>query len=204
MHLADIDPELVNHRVWTQPIHIANQLALTTRHIEDVIQQSLRNQFRNLYEYNQKAGPMAIPYRIIVWSGFPFGLDDASWQSLCSILSSGSRCGVGVLIDWPASIQWPTFADTEKLTEFALLGRIQKSSSNGFDFSLDVPELKSLPGKIESPPDESTVAAIMDKHLVAAANIGKRIVPFSLIASQPENQHSRSSADGLEIPIGIS
>ncbi|MFM8398370.1 MAG: hypothetical protein ACKOAH_11135, partial [Pirellula sp.] len=112
MHLADIDPELVNHRVWTQPIHIANQLALTTRHIEDVIQQSLRNQFRNLYEYNQKAGPMAIPYRIIVWSGFPFGLDDASWQSLCSILSSGSRCGVGVLIDWPASIQWPTFADT--------------------------------------------------------------------------------------------
>ncbi|MFM7515692.1 MAG: FtsK/SpoIIIE domain-containing protein, partial [Pirellula sp.] len=204
MHLADIDPELVNHRVWTQPIHIANELALTTRHIEDVIQQSLRNQFRNLYEYNQKAGPMAIPYRIIVWSGFPFGLDDASWQSLCSILSSGSRCGVGVLIDWPASIQWPTFADTEKLTEFALLGRIQKSSSNGFDFSLDVPELKSLPGKIESPPDESTVAAIMDKHLVAAANIGKRIVPFSSIASQPENQHSRSSADGLEIPIGIS
>ncbi|MFN4906274.1 MAG: hypothetical protein ACK5LQ_13650, partial [Planctomycetota bacterium] len=82
MHLADIDPELVNHRVWTQPIHIANQLALTTRHIEDVIQQSLRNQFRNLYEYNQKAGPMAIPYRMIVWSGFPFGLDDASWQSL--------------------------------------------------------------------------------------------------------------------------
>ncbi|MFM8402146.1 MAG: FtsK/SpoIIIE domain-containing protein, partial [Pirellula sp.] len=147
---------------------------------------------------------MAIPYRIIVWSGFPFGLDDASWQSLCSILSSGSRCGVGVLIDWPASIQWPTFADTEKLTEFALLGRIQKSSSNGFDFSLDVLELKSLPGKIESPPDESTVAAIMDKHLVAAAKIGKRIVPFSSIASQPENQHSRSSADGLEIPIGIS
>lgn len=40
MHLADIDPELVNHRVWTQPIHIANQLALATRHIEDVIQQS--------------------------------------------------------------------------------------------------------------------------------------------------------------------
>lgn len=204
MHLADIDPELVNHRVWTQPIHIANQLALTTRHIEDVIQQSLRNQYRNLYEYNQKAGPMAIPYRIIVWSGFPFGLDDASWQSLCSILSSGSRCGVGVLIDWPSSIQWPTFADTEKLTEFALLGHIQKSTGNGFDFSLDVPELRSLPGKIELPPNEATVAAIMEKHLVAAVNIGKRIVPFSSIAPQPESQHGRSSADGLEIPIGIS
>jgi hypothetical protein len=204
MHLADIDPELVNHRVWTQPIHIANQLALTTRHIEDVIQQSLRNQFRNLYEYNQKAGPMAIPYRILVWSGFPFGLDDASWQSLCSILSSGSRCGVGVLIDWPSSIQWPTFADSQKLTEFALLGKIQKSATRGFDFSLDVPELKPFAGTMELPPDEASVAAIMEKHLVAAANIGKRIVPFSSIASQPESQYSRSSADGLEIPIGIS
>jgi hypothetical protein len=204
MHLADIDPELVNHRVWTQPIHIANQLALTTRHIEDVIQQSLRNQFRNLYEYNQKAGPMAIPYRMIVWSGFPFGLDDASWQSLCSILSSGSRCGVGVLIDWPSSIQWPTFADTSKLTEFALLANVHKSDANEYKLQIEIPELKAFPARMESPPDEATVASIMQKHLVAAANIGKRIVPFETIASQAETIHRRSSADGLEIPIGIS
>lgn len=204
MHLADIDPELVNHRVWTQPIHIANQLALTTRHIEDVIQQSLRNQFRNLYEYNQKAGPMAIPYRIIVWSGFPFGLDDSSWQSLCSILSSGSRCGVGVLIDWPSSIQWPTFADTSKLSEFSLLGNITKQDSGPFQIRINVPQLEAFPAKLESPPDETTVASIMEKHLVAASNIGKRIVPFSTIASERHQIQSRCSADGLEIPIGIS
>lgn len=204
MHLADIDPELVNHRVWTQPIHIANQLALTTRHIEDVIQQSLRNQFRNLYEYNQKAGPMAIPYRIIVWSGFPFGLDDASWQSLCSILSSGSRCGVGVLIDWPSSIQWPTFADANKLTEFALVGDVKKHPSGQYRLQMKVPELENFPARLETPPDEATVASIMDKHLIAASNIGKRIVPFSTIASPPQGFQSKSSADGLEIPIGIS
>jgi hypothetical protein len=204
MHLGDIDPELVNHRVWTQPIHIANQLALTTRHIEDVIQQSLRNQFRNLYEYNQKAGPMAIPYRLIVWSGFPFGLDDASWQSLCSILSSGSRCGVGVLIDWSTSIQWPTFADTDKLSEFAQIAEIAKNSDGDYRLSLNVPELQQYPIRLESPPDESTVASIMEKQLIAAANIGKRIVPFSTIASDADQLHAKCSADGLDIPIGIS
>ena len=204
MHLADIDPELVNHRVWTQPIHIANQLALTTRHIEDVIQQSLRNQFKNLYQYNQKAGPMAIPYRIIVWSGFPFGLDDASWQSLCSILSSGSRCGVGVLIDWPSSIQWPTFADTSKLTEFATVGQISKHHTGDYRLQVMVPELEGFFARLETPPDESTVASIMEKHLVAAANIGKRIVPFATISNHPEGIQRKSSADGLEIPIGIS
>ncbi|MCY3004382.1 MAG: FtsK/SpoIIIE domain-containing protein [Planctomycetota bacterium] len=204
MHLADVDPELVNHRVWTQPIHIANQLALTTRHIEDVIQQSLRNEYRDLYEYNQKAGPMAIPYRIIVWSGFPFGLDDSSWQSLCSILSSGSRCGVGMLIDWPSSIQCPTFADPNKLSEFALLGNITKPSPGGFQLRIDVPELVGFPVELEPPPDESTVASIMQKHLVAASGIGKRIVPFSMIASDSSRLQTRSSAEGLEIPIGIS
>ena len=203
MHLADVDPELVNHRVWTQPIHIANQLALITRHIEDVIQQSLRNEFRNLYEYNQKAGPMAIPYRIIVWSGFPFGLDDSSWQSLCSILSSGSRCGVGILIDWPSSIQCPTFADPNKLAEFALLGKITRSGPSGFSMRIDVPELSDFPVQLEPPPDESTVASIMQKHVVEASSIGKRIVPFSTIASDSSQLQKRCSAEGLEIPIGI-
>lgn len=215
MHLADIAPELVNHRVWTQPIHIADQLALTARHIEDVIQQSLRNQYRNLYEYNQQAGPMAIPYRLIVWSGFPFGLDDSSWQSLCSILSSGNRCGVGVLLDWSTSIQWPTFADRDKLREFALHGIVHASKvvSSPVDdqvqklparLHLNLPEFEGVPVDLEMPPDEGAVARIMEKHLVAATNIGKRIVPYESLKKGAELEQSQSSSHGLEIPIGIS
>jgi hypothetical protein len=147
---------------------------------------------------------MAIPYRIIVWSGFPFGLDDSSWQSLCSILSSGSRCGVGILIDWPSSIQCPTFADPDKLKEFALLGKITRSSPNGYSMRINVPELSDFPVQLEPPPDETSVASIMQKHVVAASSIGKRIVPFSTIASDASQLQKRCSAEGLEIPIGIS
>jgi hypothetical protein len=216
MHLADIAPELVNHRVWTQPIHIADQLALTARHIEDIIQQSLRNQYRNLYEYNQQAGPMAIPYRLILWSGFPFGLDDSSWQSLCSILSSGSRCGVGVLLDWSTNIQWPTFADRQKLLEFALHGIVKAPSETSTkptssigqascpEMLISTPEFQGVPIRLAMPPDEGTVARIMQKHLIAATNIGKRVVPFDSLKKGAELSQRKQSADGLAIPIGIS
>lgn len=212
MHLADVDPSLVNHRVWTQPIHIADQLALAARHVEDVIQQSLRNRYRDLHEYNDNAGPMAIPYRLIVWAGFPFGLDDHSWQSLCSILSSGGRCGVGVILLSSENIVWPTFADRKKLNEFGLHLHISRNSSpdpNPHEnttaiATLGISEFEKFPMELMTPPDESSLARIMQHHLVAATNIGKRIVPFSSIVPEPESTQKASSSDGLEIPIGIS
>lgn len=224
MHLADVDPALVNHRVWTQPIHIADQLALAARHVEDVIQQSLRNRYRNLYEYNETAGPMAIPYRLIVWAGFPFGLDDHSWQSLCSILSSGGRCGVGVVLLSSENIVWPTFADRNKLKEYGLHLHIARevNAQQSYDdettrldalgskstprnrVTVGIPEFENFPIELISPPDEASLARIMQHHLVAATNIGKRIVPFSSITPEPDAVQKASSAEGLEIPIGIS
>jgi hypothetical protein len=212
MHVADVDPSLVNHRVWTQPIHIADQLALAARHVEDAIQQSLRNRYRNLYEYNQNAGPMAIPYRLIVWVGFPFGLDDHSWQSLCSILSSGGRCGVGVILLSSENTVWPTFADRKKLKEYGLHLKVPHGASSeipakeesSIRATLGVAELEGFPMELISPPDESSLARIMQHHLMAATNIGKRIVPFASIAPDQHAIQRASSADGLEIPIGIS
>ncbi|MBM3967210.1 MAG: hypothetical protein FJ308_19430, partial [Planctomycetes bacterium] len=218
MHLADVDPSLVNHRVWTQPIHIADQLALAARHVEDVIQQSLRNRYRNLHEYNENAGPMAIPYRLIVWAGFPFGLDDHSWQSLCSILSSGGRCGVGVILLSSENIVWPTFADRKKLKEYGLhLHIAHENNSNPLAVdvvtsrittdsrvTVGIPEFETFPMELVSPPDEASLARIMQHHLVAATNIGKRIVPFSSISPDPDAIQQASSAEGLDIPIGIS
>jgi hypothetical protein len=59
MHLGDYDPQLVSHRVWTQPGHIAKQVQLLAQAAEDFIQQSLRNQYRNIVEYNRDAGALA-------------------------------------------------------------------------------------------------------------------------------------------------
>jgi DNA segregation ATPase FtsK/SpoIIIE, S-DNA-T family len=201
MHLADVDPQLVNHRVWTQPVHIADQLELAARHVEDVIQQSLRNQYRNLADYNAKAGPMAIPYRLIVWSGFPLGLDEHSWQSLLSIMASGARCGVGVLLQLADNCKWPAFVDPRKVREHGLVLDMRGDPS--------VVQLQdAILGNRELSPIEPPVGAdlqrIMEHQLNAARSIGKRIVPFSSIAPIESQRYAQSSSDGLDIPIGVS
>lgn len=201
MQLADVDPQLVTHRAWTQPLHIAHQLELAARHVEDVIQQSLRNRFRTLADYNQQAGAMAIPYRILVWSGFPLGLDEHSWQSLCSLLASGGRCGVGLILRLAENCTWPPFIAPEKIREHGMIVELRSDPkrvslcNSGFDDAT----LDLVPA-----PDESDLQIIMEHQLNDAKNIGKRIVPFASIAPDEGDRFTSSSADGLEIPIGIS
>lgn len=201
MHLADVDPLLVNHRAWTQPVHIANQLELAARHVEDVIQQSLRNRFRNLAEYNLQAGPMAIPYRFIVWSGFPLGLDEHSWQSLCSLLASGARCGVGLILHLAENCKWPPFVDPARLREHGLVIELRNNPPQSLLRNAGLE-----PSKLElaEVPNDFQVQEIMEHQLNAARNIGKRVVPFSSIAPSESQRYQASSADSLEIPIGIS
>lgn len=227
MSLADVDPTLVNHRVWTQPIHIADQLSLAARHVEDIIQQSLRDRYENLVEYNQMAGPMAVPFRLLVWSNFPVGMDDHAWQSLCSILSSGGKCGVGVLLQLSNTYVWPSFADRSKLSEFGLhlkmtslshSSSVQTSSNADASLSqpgesqdrlnkvrivLDHPEFVRFPLAPEIPPADEKLQEIMEHHIASLSEVGKRIVPFDNIAISVAEQQTISSAEGLSIPIGI-
>ena len=213
MALADVDPAMVSHRVWTQPAHIAEQLADAARHVEDVIQQSLRNRYTNILEYNRSAGPMTIPCRMIVWSNFPFGLDDNSWQSLCSIMSSGGRCGVGVILQVSDTYVWPSFADRSKLNEFGLRIRLSPmrvqaadgtTSKSETKIVVDHPELAMYPLTPESPPSDERMHLIMEHHVKAASEVGKCIVPYESIALPIQEQQTSSSAEGLAIALGIS
>jgi S-DNA-T family DNA segregation ATPase FtsK/SpoIIIE len=211
MSLADIDPVLVNHRAWTQPLHIAEQLTLAARHVEDVIQQSLRDRFANLIEYNRIAGPMAVPYRLLVWSNFPSGLDDHAWQSLCSILSSGGKCGVGVILQVSDSYVWPSFADKSKLKEFGLRlcfepsDSVQAASGRAKTrITIDQPELANVELTPELPPADDRIQEIMGHQAAALSNLGKRVVPFETIALPILEQGTASSAEGLSIPLGVS
>lgn len=66
MHSSDFDPQLVTHRADPAG-HIAKQLTTLAMAAEDFIQQSLRNEYRDIAEYNLEAGPLAEPYRLLVW-----------------------------------------------------------------------------------------------------------------------------------------
>ena len=92
-HLADHDEKLVTSRIWTETEHIEQRLTDLTEHIENVIQKYLRNQFETLEDYNEFAGEVAEPYRVLVVAHFPVNFSEEAARRLLSIANSGSKCG---------------------------------------------------------------------------------------------------------------
>jgi S-DNA-T family DNA segregation ATPase FtsK/SpoIIIE len=107
MPLADHDPALVNHRVWTTENQIEARLGEIAQHAEDVLQSCLRDQFRRVEDYNQLAGSMAEPYRAVAAVGFPEGMTRAAYKHLKALIESGIRCGVFVLLVCDRDQPWP-------------------------------------------------------------------------------------------------
>ena len=119
MQLTDYDELLMTHRIWTDPSHIEQQLANLTEHMENVFQKYLKDEFLTIEEFNEQAGEVAEPYRILVVANYPAGFSERSIQRLKSIIQSGPRCGVHTLIS---------------------VDRRQPTSSGGGDLSRVVPD----------------------------------------------------------------
>jgi hypothetical protein len=211
MSLADADPSLVNHRVWTQSSHIQEQLAKLSHQTEDIIQQCLRDRFRDLREYNAAAGAMAEPFRLVVWSGFPIGLDEQSWRHLSALISSGARCGVAVLLlrDESQTNENTLSGNTDlsRIDDTGLHVDLRKKSLNSGDESwphvLGKP-WQQFPLRIATPPSESLQSQLLEIAAEDALDAGRIEVPFSAIQPAPDNFHSQSTADAFVVPLGQS
>jgi hypothetical protein len=107
MHLADVDEMLVTSRIWTEPGQIEARLADLTEHMENVLQTYLRTEFPTLEDYNRHAGEVAEPYRIVVIRDFPAKFSEIAARRLTSIITSGPRCGVYVLMAVDGKLQLP-------------------------------------------------------------------------------------------------
>src|SRR5262249_4399318 len=115
MHLADHDEQLVASRIWTEQQHIEQRLADLTAHMENVIQKYLRNQFRNIAEYNVHAGEVAEPFRFLVVENVPAGFTLEATRRLVSIAASGARCGVHTLVTVDPKLPLPQDFDLKDL-----------------------------------------------------------------------------------------
>ncbi|MGD9853860.1 MAG: FtsK/SpoIIIE domain-containing protein [Planctomycetaceae bacterium] len=111
MHLADFDELLITSRIWTEMGHIESRLAELTEHMENVLQKYLRNEFATIEEYNQFAGEVAEPYRVLVVADFPNKFSEQAARRLMSIAASGPRCGVYLLMSADRTAQMPNTFD---------------------------------------------------------------------------------------------
>ncbi len=197
LHLADYEESQLLDRSWTEPRHIEKQLSILTEHMESVIQKYLRNDFESIDEYNEQACEIAEPYRFLVIADFPTNFTENSVKRLTSIITSGARCGVHVILHRDASIHLPSGIDEDTLQTIPL--RIIEENGK---FCIDYDELRDLPLTMELPPKDAITTSIV-KKIGDNAELTHRIeVPFNVIAPKTEEVWSKFTTNKISIPLG--
>lgn len=208
MHLADDMELLVTDRIWTDPRHIEQRLADLTDHMELVIQKHLRNEYATIEEYNRQAGEIAEPLRFLVMADFPSNVTEQAAKRFASILQSGARCGVHVLLLRDARAPLPPGLDAADLRRNAITIAWKPDSSAAAGGSgrwiLDEGGLSRLPFQPGPAPDDVFLQRITRTVGRAAAGSARVEVPFSSVTPKPAERWTLSSAANLKIPVGRS
>ncbi|MFO0963156.1 MAG: FtsK/SpoIIIE domain-containing protein [Phycisphaerales bacterium] len=204
MHLADEMESLVTDRIWTDARHIEQRLADLTEHMETVIQKYLRNEYATIEEYNAQAGEIAEPYRILVMADFPTNVSEMAAKRFASILQSGARCGVHVLLLRDLRVPLPPGLDASDLRRGAtVLGWTAAPDAAGA-FVLEGGALSGLPFAADPPPDDSFLQRITRVVGRTAKETSRVEVPFQTVAPEPAQRWTLSTARSFRVPLGRS
>ena len=191
MHLADYEPALINRRIWTQRDHIEERLAELNEHVEKVIQMYLRNEYATITEYNEQAGSVAEKYHFLVIAGLPAAFSESAMARLKSIVMSGARCGVFVLIHWDRRQPLPEGLVAEDLRKNCVrLVREKGVVSLGGITTL----------ALDPAPPDAIAAELAHQIGQASIDCNRVQVPFSVVA--PDEMWSESTTNELRIAIG--
>jgi len=197
MHLADVDELLVTNRIWTEPSQIEKRLADLTEHMETVLQTYLRNEFPSIDDYNDFAGEIAEPYRVVVVANFPVNFTDVAMRRLASIADGGRRCGVYLLVSIDKSQEIPRSFSLADLEKYAT---VVEWTEHGF--RLDDQDLGVWPLALEQPPDAETFGSIVRLAGQRAREMRRIEVAFERVAPKPNQFWTSDSRTGIDIPIG--
>ena len=199
MHLADHSNLLVSGKTWSEQRDIEQQLAKLTEHMENVIQKYLRNDYHSLLEYNQKAGEIAEPFRVLVVFDFPVNFSDASARRLVSIAQNGPRCGVVPIILFDKTKPMPYGFTITDLEQYAT-----SISHDHRGYVINNHDYRHVTLELESPPKSQdalikTILQSVGTQAVAANNVQ---VPFSRIIPTTLWSKEATVLDNLCVPIG--
>ncbi len=197
MHLADYDEQLVASRIWTEAAHIERRLTDLTEHMETVIQVYLRNEFQTIQQYNDFAGELAEPYRILVIANFPSGFSEAAAKRLTSIVTAGARCGIYTIMNVDPKQRMPRdfhLSDLEAHA-FQLIRR-------GDQFVWDHQAFGPVPLEPDRPPEAERFTELVRTVGGKVKDADRVEVPFSNVVPQEDTWWTEDSRQGVDIPLG--
>ena len=227
MAIADHDPELIHHRVWSAGDQITAQLSRLDAHVQELIQSSLRDRYEYLEDYNAQAGSLAEPHHIVAAVGFPEALSREAHDHLQSLIESGARCGVMVILVIERGRSWPAgLARFQSPRLMHLIyggpaaGKLARGDSAEPSRSdpATTPErsawrcvnegLSQFELRMASPPPSDVCGAIARRVGLGSARAASVVLPLNdlLEASQrwsPSTERDTgSTAEGIMIPLG--
>ncbi len=197
MHLADFDEKLINNNIWVESTHIDQRLADLTDHISSVIQKYLRSEFRTIQQYNEQAGEVAEPYRVLVVANFPAHFTEASARRLVSIANSGARCGVFTLVSVDTKQQMPHNFSLEDLQSQAAC-----LTWDGHQFQWPQRGLEGFPLQLDAPPEPEEMVKLIRTVGEVAEQAGRVEVPFDVVVPAEKEVWSRDAGAGIDVPLG--
>ncbi|QGJ71811.1 Cell division protein FtsK [Planctomycetales bacterium 10988] len=199
MHLADYNDQLVNNRIWTETQHIERRLIDLTEHMENVIQKYLRSEFDSIDAYNEHAGEIAEPYRVLVIANLPVNFTEAAARRLISVANSGARCGVYTLIAADMDENPVAGLNLADLENNCLTLEWDHTQFRWVD-----PDLGRFPLKLDEAPSNDFMIRVLNQVGESARDANRVVVPFRSIAPTEENFWKKDSRKGIQVPLGRS
>lgn len=199
MHLADYDEALIAHRIWTEEHHFEQRLVDLTGHMESIIQKYLRNQYPSIEAYNQDAGEVAEPFRLLVVANYPANFNTEAAKRLVSVAASGARCGVSTFISMDTSANQPRDISLTVLEENSLIFEYRNGEFHATDS-----DFADLPLKLAVPPDDQKTTELLNQVGQAARDAAKVEVAFKLVHPKYDQKPLwfADTASGINLPLG--
>lgn len=196
MALADYDPQLVGHRVWTTEETIEKRLGELAHHAEDVLLSCLRDRFACIEDYNQAAGALAEPYTCVAAIGFPLGLTRTSYRHLNALIENGSRCGNKVIVVADRDSPWPS--DMPALEHSRLL-HLDLSEADGFRVIQEqLDQFSFSPAVGPNSEQRSKLVRTIGEESINASRVE---VPLGELIDEGDEQLACTD-DGIKITLG--
>lgn len=159
----------------------------------------LAGQFADLAEYNSQTDFAQEPYRLLAIHEAPHGLDLKAVEALRRIMSAGPAAGVHVAMTVDGAADFPSGISVTDLAQNAHVA--------GFDPETSGWWLVGGADNVQFEPDEDPPTALMVSLLDRVAEGGstaQRVdVPLRSILPSTDEFWRASSADGVEVPIGM-
>jgi S-DNA-T family DNA segregation ATPase FtsK/SpoIIIE len=188
----------VGSGVATSGAELEALLKALTEHVVEVTQHRLTNVYGSVEEYNAATTGVAVPYHVLVLTGFPAGFTDRSAELLAKLAQNGPRAGIYIIATVDHTREMPRDFDLAVLTRLATNLRPDGSGA----MTWDDPEFPDIVIASDQMPAGSRANPLLDAIAAAAMSVSEDL-SFSRIAVPAGQRWRGDTSDGLDVQIGV-